>query len=265
MATRWAALAALAMPVTAGLAYMAAFGAPGHYLAINLAGLAAGGILTMLGRPPPDGRPATGLVAILLALLFVPLATGPEISGIARWLPLGPVTLHAGMLAIPGLSVLAARMPEASAPLLLAALFACFLQPDAAGGFAITFAAVGLHHVTRDWRAGIVAIIGFFASIVMAVRGELPPVEFVERVVADAATASLPAALGLAMASIAGFVLILKAAPLEPAARFALAGSLFGFLMMSVLNHYPAPLIGYGAAPILGYGLALGLVRKGAA
>ena len=165
------------------------------------------------------------------------------------------------MLVLPALCVLAARNRKLAAPILLAALVAVFFQPDAASGLAIAFAALGLHHVTRDWKVGAVAALGLVASLFMATRGQLPPQPFVEQVLADAAQANLFIAVALALALVAAFALILTAIPFDRAKRFTLAGLLFGFVAMAVIASYPTPLIGYGAAPILGFGLALGLHR----
>ena len=74
------------------------------------------------------------MTVALLALLFVPLLTGPSLSGVARWLPLGPLIVHSGMFAVPALAVLAAQDRDYGAPILLTALLAAFLQPDAATG-----------------------------------------------------------------------------------------------------------------------------------
>lgn len=255
-------LLALAMPALAGLAYMAAFDAPLAYIMGSAGALAIALLLIALGRLPADPLRRRLLASALLALLALPLLTGPELNGISRWIPLGPVVLHSGMLALPAFAVLAAQEREDGALMLLAALFITLLQPDAAGAFAITFAAVGLHHVTRDWRMGVVAIAGFVAAIVAALRGELPAQPFVERVVVEALDQSALAALGLFGALVVGFLLILFRGRPVAAERFALAGTLFGFGMMALMSNYPSPLIGYGAAPILGYGLALGFRQE---
>ena len=257
-----ASLLALAVPVLAGLAYMRAFGAPSSYIAVDAAALAIALLWIALGRLPTCALHRRLLATALLALLALPLLTGPGLNGVARWLPLGPFTLHAGMLALPALAVLAAQEAEDAAPLLLSALFLTLLQPDAAGAFAITFAAVGLHHVTRDWRMGVVAIAGFIAAIAAALRGELPAQPFVERVLVQALGHSLLAAIGLFAALLASFLLILFHARPVRAERFALAGTLFGFAVMSLMSNYPTPLIGYGAAPILGYAFALGFRQE---
>ena len=147
-----AALLALAVPVLAGLAYLAWFGAPGAYLAVNAGALVLGLGWIAFGRLPAAAAPRRALAVALVILLALPLLTGPALNGVARWIPLGPLALHSGMLALPLLAVLAADERAYGVPLLLAALFIALLQPDAASAFALTFACVGLHHVGRDWQ-----------------------------------------------------------------------------------------------------------------
>ncbi|MDG5747206.1 hypothetical protein P8Q88_03345 [Qipengyuania sp. XHP0207] len=260
--TRLIASATLAAPVLAGIAYLAIFGAPSNYARVNGIALGVAALVVFLS-PRLSTLETRRLVAvILLTLLFLPLITGPAISGISRWLPLGPVVLHSGMLAVPLLVVFAARDERYTEPILLAAIFAALLQPDGATGLALTFAAVGLYNATRDWKAGVVAGTGFIASLVMWMRGELPAQPFVERVLVDAAMVEPLAAVGLFLALIASFFLILHALPGAKAPRHALAGTLFGFSLAAVLSNYPSALIGYGAAPILGFGLALSQFAK---
>lgn len=255
-------LLALAIPVLAGIGCLWLLGAPSPYLLVNAAALLLG-IVAIALVPPIEGEKAKRLVAVLLlALLIVPLLSGPDVNGIARWLPLGSFTLHAGMLVIPLLAVLAARDADYAAPILLAGIFAAFLQPDAASGLALTFAAMGLYNATRDWKVGVVAGTGFIATLVMWVRGELPAQPFVERVLVDTAMVSPLAALALFAALAGSFFLMLHALPASMAQRHALAGSLFGFSLAAVLSNYPSALIGYGAAPVLGYAFALSQCRR---
>lgn len=258
---RWPAVIALALPTLAGLGYLIAYRAPERYVQVN-AGALLFSIVVIALFPPVSRVAARRAIAILLlALLFAPLVTGPSLSGVARWLPLGPFTLHSGMLLVPALVALAARDRDYAAPILLTGVLAAFFQPDAATGFALTFAAVGLHDVTKDWKVGVAAIIGFFATLVMAMRGELPPQPFVERVLADLSMTSPLTALAVFLSLVGAFFLVLLASGGERGVRYAVAGSLFGFTIMAMISHYPTPLIGYGAAPILGYGLALALNR----
>ena len=254
---RLPALLALAVPVKAGLVYMALAEAPGAYLAINGAALTLGLGWIAFGRLPERAKLRMLVALVVLVLLASPLLIGPEVTGVRRWLPLGPANLHAGMLTLPLLAVFAAGERNYGPPLLLTALFIALLQPDAASAFALTFACVGLHHVTQDWRWGVAAIVAFVAAIVAALRGELPAQPFADRVLVEAALVHPAAALGLFAALLAGFFLLLFAAPMSRPARFALAGTLFGFSVMALMSNYPSPLIGFGAAPILGYALAL--------
>ena len=259
---RATAAAALALPVLALIAYMLRFDAPRSYLAIDAVSLIAALAWVAAGRAPDALRTRRILTAGLVLLLFVPLVTGPQLNGIARWLPLGPVNLHAGMFALPAITVLAARDVKYAPLVLSTVLLAALLQPDGGTGFAVTFATVGLYHVTRDWRFALLCIVSFFASLIATLDGELPPQPFVEHVLQDALATSPLAALALATALAVSFALMLFASPLEREARFALGGALFGFFIIALMNTYPYPLIGHGAAPILGFGLALGLVRR---
>lgn len=261
------ALLALAIPVLAGAAWMALAGAPSTYPLTNLVALAIMSGWILLGRAPHTAPSRHMLTAVLLLVMLFALVSGPYVLSItqdpvARWVTFGSLSLHAGMIAVPPLAVMAARNRQLAVPILLLALFAALLQPDAASGFAVLFAAVGIHHVTRDWKVGLVAIAAFVASIAMALRGEIAPQPFVERVLVDAAGQSIVLAAALAIALAVGFALVLFAIPFGRAPRFALAGALFGFIVMAQMSTYPMPLIGYGAAPIIGFGIALGLHRK---
>ncbi|MCB2066224.1 MAG: hypothetical protein KDE15_06235 [Erythrobacter sp.] len=264
---RLPALLALALPVLAGAGWLLAAGAPQHFALVNVAALALAAAWIEFGREPETARGRYLLAGALIALMLAPLAVGPAMlstTGVAvvRWIAIGPVTLHAGMIALPALAVLAARDARMAAPVLLAALLATLVQPDAGTGFAITFAAVGLHHATKDWKVGLAAVLAFFASLRMVVVGELPPQPFVEGVLAQALHPHMLWAVALALALALSFAAITFALPASRAERLTLGGLLFGLIVASMMAPYPTPLIGYGAAPVLGLGLALGLNRK---
>ena len=259
------AAAALTLPVMAGLSYLHFFGAPARYLAVN-AGALLLALIWILAFPtrslPVAARRV--LIGALIALLFVPMATGPSLSGVERWLPLGPFQVHAGMLAVPLLAVLAGE-EDAHAPAILSAgLLAALLQPDMATGAALTLAAFGLYDATKDWRYGAFAAVSFTASLVAAVNGELPAQPFADRVIFLLARNDPLAALGLLLALVVSFYLIVAALPGRNPSRKALAGCLFGFSFAGIVSNYPSPLIGFGAAPILGFGLALGVLAASA-
>ena len=265
MAERWRerlpALFAIALPVLAGLAYMALFGAPGSYLVANGGALVLAGAFLLLGIPPLHRRGRLVLGLVLLALFALPLLTGPTLEGpftdgVRRWLPLGPITLHAGLLTIPPLLVLASE-DERLGPLAIGVgLLIALLQPDFASAFALTGGAVGLYQARRDWRIGLVIILGFLFSVSAALRGELPAVPFVERVVIDALRESLALGALLALALGGATLTMLFGTGLPARTRYAIGMGFFGFLVASLISNYPTPLAGYGAAAILGFALA---------
>ena len=261
---RWSAILALALPVLAGLGYMAAFDPPRSYLAVNALALGVGFAWLGFGRAPTT-TPSRRLVAVLLvALVALPLLSGPNLDGIARWIQAGPVTLHAGMLALPALALLAAEDRAYGPHLLLAAVLLSLLQPDAASALALACAAAGIAVSARDRLFGLVALAGLVAAYAASLRGELPPQPFVEHVFAEAAHRSIALAVALLLALAASLVAIVRFTDGTRAERFATAGALVGFAVASMIGPYPTPLIGYGAAAILGFALALGLRTRSA-
>ena len=79
---------------------MAAMGAPTGYLAVNAGALALSTAWALFGQAPRGEKPRRILMLVLLALLFVPLLTGPDLNGIARWLPFGPFMLAGAWIGI---------------------------------------------------------------------------------------------------------------------------------------------------------------------
>ena len=260
MRDRAIAILALAIPVLAGLGYLLAYAAPSSFVLVNAAALAIAVLLICFA---PDKLPKITrriLIGIALTTLYLPLLTGPTLSGVERWLSLGPFTLHAGMLVLPVLMVLAGSEPDYAPGVLSVALLAALLQPDMATGAALTLAAFGLYDVTKDWRYGVFAAVAFTVSLVAAIHGELPAQPFVERVIFLLARTDPLAALGLAASLLASFMLMLSGFPGREASRKALAGCFFGFSFAGHVSNYPSALIGYGASPILGFGAALALL-----
>ena len=256
---RTPALIAIAIPVLAGLAYMAQGGAPASYLIVNGGALVLATLILQIGLPQLDNRARLIAGGVLLALFALPLLTGPSINGIARWLPLGPFILHAGMLTIPSLVVLSAREEKLGPPAILIALLVALAQPDFASAFALTGGAIGIYQVRADWRVGLVVIAGFLIAIAAALQGELPAVPFVERIVIDALRTSPEMAVLLALALIASIAAMAFATQWPRIARYPIALSLFGFWLASLISNYPTPLTGYGAAAIIGFALAFAL------
>ena len=260
MYARVSTIPALAIPSLVGLTYLLLAGAPRSYLLVNATALLLSIALMAFGKPRVKRQHRLPILVVAVGLLFVPLFTGVAVNGIARWLPIGPVLLHAGLLVLPAISVLAAEGKAPGKIALVAALVAVFLQPDAGTGLAITGAAIGLYVARPHWATGCIAFAAFLASLSMLVRGELPAQPYVERILVDAAQVSLWLAVGILVALLGTVALLAGLRSGTVSQRFALAGSFAGFSIAALVSNYPFPLIGYGASAILGYGLALFLM-----
>lgn len=260
--SRGVAALALLVPCGAGLVYLALFGAPSSYLYVNAGALAAGVLWALFGKLPSNEKSSRILMFALVAALGLPLLTGPEVFGIARWVPLGGINLYVGMTVIPLLAALSARDVKYGHIAQLSAMLLALFQPDPASALAITIAALGAAVVQNhpNWGAYILfALLTLGATVFLA---NLPPQEFVERVIFDLFGQSPLAAILLSLSLVTSIALILGAPGADKAARVALAGTLFGFTLASLIGDYPTPLIGYGAATVIGFGLALPALRK---
>lgn len=259
---RLPALLALALPVLAGLAWLAMAGAPHSLLLVNAACLVTASVWIASGRGmiSDSVRMFCGVAAV--ALLIVPLFASFDIEGVRRWIPLGPVRLHSGSLAVPLLACCVAADLRLARLCVVAALALAFAQPDAATAAALAGLAGGAAAAHRDFRMAIMAMAGLIVAYVAAIGDTLPPQVFVEKVIADAASRGI-AHGGLLVASLlAAIALISLKLPQPQPVRLALCGSLAGFSLAALLGNYPSVLVGYGAAPILGYGFALGLIER---
>lgn len=249
----------LLVPALGGLAYLAAFGAPLRLIAVNAGALALAAVWVMFGRLPADSAKRLALAGLAALVLCLPVLLGPEVGGVSRWLPAGPVRLHSGALLLPLIVVLAAREPRVGAALLALAGAGLLLQPDAASLFALGLASGVLAVLTRNVGHAVVSLaaLGFAAATFNA--GTLEPQVFTEGVLAEVWQASALLALALAaLLFVAPPLLLLRAPPVNRAEALALSALLTAWGIAAVLAPFPYPLIGYGAAPILGFGLALG-------
>ena len=262
MNDRYRLMLPLAVPALAGVAYLAAAGAPEHYLAVNAGALLLALGWIAIGRVPYSEIAKRALPAVLLALFALPLLAGPDIEGVRRWLPLGPLSLHAGMLLIPLLGCFCARDLRFGPWVLGAGLGVALLQPDAASAAALALVAAALSWTHRKPFFAAIAALGLAACIIAFGAGDLPPEPLVEHVFADAWAVQPLIALALAAAVFTGLVLLLTARTVPHEERVVLAAAMIGFTAMSLIGNYPTPLLGYGAAPILGFGLALGAVPR---
>lgn len=256
----------LLYPCAGGLWYLWAFGAPERLIAVNAGALALGLAWTVWGRLPPSPQARLGLAASAAALLFVPLLTGPEAGGVARWLPAGPVTLQSGPLLLPLIAVLAAREGARGAAVLALAGVALALQPDAAGLAALALASGAVAVLQRSLPFALVAASAAAGAALTFHAGTLEPQLYTEGVLAHVAERAPWRAIPLAALLFAVPAWNLTMDPqITRTEGTALAALLIGLGAMAAIAPFPFPLIGYGAAPILGFALGLsaaGIGRK---
>ena len=261
----WVGVAALVVATASGMLFFLLGGAPSTYVALNGLALLLGLVLVVAfpaGRM--NERAAIGAVVLGVTGIAATLVSGFDLEGIRRWLPLGPVRLHAAVLFLPAIAVLMPYLSgriQLAAVIALAAVFA--VQPDfaaalaLAAGFILSRPGRGEHLVTG---IGVAASITAIATTLFR-PDPLAAVKFVERVVPDAFAANAMLALVIGAALLFACAAPLFALSGNPRAARALVGVIGGFMLASIIGAYPVPLGGYGASPILGYALALALLR----
>jgi hypothetical protein len=249
----------LLFPSIGGLYYLWAFDAPARLIAVNAGALAFGLAWVMWGRLPSRPEARLGLAAVSAGLMFVPLLTGPDLGGVMRWFPAGPMTLQSGPLLLPLIVVLAAREGARGAAVLALAGAALAVQPDAAGLAALGLASGVLAWLHRSPAFALVAAGAAAGAAFTFHAGALEPQIYVEGVLAHVAGTSLWQAACLAILL---FVVPLWHLVIDPQLTrpegYALAALLTALGAVAAIAPFPFPLIGYGAAPILGFALALG-------
>lgn len=260
---RWRLTLPLLIPSVGGLVYLYAFDAPTRLIGVNAGALVLALAWVLFGRLPAERNVRLGLASGVALALLLPLLTGPEVGGVARWLPAGPVNLHSGALLLPFITIIAARDRVLGPALLAMAGAALALQPDAAALFALAAASAVLAWLHRSASFALVAAVAVVLAAITFGAGTLEPQTFTEQVLPHAAERSVLATAALALLL---FVLPLWHLVIDPqtqrAEGAALAALLVALGTMAVIAPFPYPLIGYGAAPILGFGLALGSTAR---
>ena len=261
----WLAAGALIAAVASGLLLFRIGGAPSAYVPLNAAALLLA-LVAMFAVPTGrlGDRGAARIVALCLAGIGATLVSGFDLDGVRRWLPLGPVRLHAAMQLLPAMIAALPRLSDRSQ---LAAVTAVavvvMLQPDFAAALALCAGFAASHW--RRWREPSMAaghVVVALCAIGSAFRTDsLAPVRFVENVVVDGWIVHPM----LGMLLLAALLLAIGApAAAKGAARDSAAGVMgawAGFAAASLVGAYPTPLAGYGPAAILGYGLAMAVLR----
>jgi cell division protein FtsW (lipid II flippase) len=243
----------------------------------NVAAWAAGTVLcVVLARPRTSAaRPRWADVAAVLTLAALAATLlAPGMDGVHRWLPLGPVRLHAAAVLLPVLIVALDSLSRTrgwwtSALAASAAMLALFLQPDAAQATAFGAAAVLLLAAKAQGRAARLACLGIVAALgalTWTRRDPLAPVPYVEEIV------GLAGSLGTGWAVAAVVSLLLLPVPFFVARRGAaphVGIALGAYVAITAaapfVGSFPVPVMGYGMSPIVGYLAGLGLFLRTAA
>lgn len=278
-----AALAPLA-PIALGVAVMRAHGVATRASALQGIALALGIAALLLIRRASGSRVerALPLVAAASIALIASSLAASGMDGVHRWVPLGPLRLHASSMVAPATVVGIASLVVSgrAAPALLIAVAVQFLhvlQPDAAS--ATAFAAAVACVISAEYAAGrpktargtalfIGTLLAMAAGTALAWRRPDPllPVAHVEGIVELSASHG-PAWLIAAVASLAAPPVVIAWLALEkrmPLAARAAAAAIAAHLAVAIVatrfGAFPVPLLGQGASPILGIYVGLGLI-----
>lgn len=258
------ALAVGGLAVALGVSAMLAYDAPRGFIVVNIIALVLATGLALVARRIQSTAIDLWIAAATLAALLATLAIGPNLDGVQRWLAVGPVRLHIGMLLVPALAIAVARLDarQATGALCIAAIMAA-LQPDLATALALLAIALVTAILSGELLRWI-AVLGTAASTFWCLThpDNLAPVRFVEYVLADMAATNVALSIALAIALAAAILSPLigwkHTDPANRPAMAAMTASLAAYTLASLIGPYPTPLIGAGAASILGWGLALG-------
>ncbi len=250
-----------------GLAYLAAAGAPGRYLAINVAALLVGlAALAIVGRLLSTKRARSESVMLWLGLtLFGVAAYGVGLGGATRWLRLGGLAVQPSLVILPMMTVSFARSRTTAGTLaMVLAAAALALQPAPAMSGALC-AGLAAALALRPDRLGLIALLGGVAGFDVAVtRAEaLPATPFVDDVLTSAF--ELHPLLGLTVLGATGLLLTpgllggLRDGRAQ--AAYGAFGAVWGStLAAAAIGPYPTPVIGYGGSAIIGYLLSLAML-----
>lgn len=232
---------------------------------------AGAGVLAMALFLPPVRRLlprlSTALLLVTLLAMFAALLLDQGTDGVHRWLSVGPMRLHIGLLLIPAVLTIHARGDSGITAGL--ALMACAQlmarQPDLGTALAMTIALLPTALIRRDRLDWVpLAMAAVTSAFFFDSPDRLQPVAMVEHVLTDAwqwTAWTGPLALIGALLLPAS---LLWQARIDAARRLpalALTGLWFGLLLASLIGHYPVPLLGYGASAVIGWGLALALME----
>jgi cell division protein FtsW (lipid II flippase) len=262
--------------LVAGVLVMRMSNVPPSLWGQNVAVWAVGTVLGVaLARPRTSAaRPVWADAAAVLTLLALGATLlAPGADGVHRWLPLGPVRLHAAAVLLPVLIVALDALSQArgwwtSALVAGVATLVLFLQPDAAQATAFGAAAVLLLAARAEGRAvrlGALGVVAALAALTWTRRDPLAPVPHVEEIV------GLAAGLGTGWAVVAVVSLLLLPVPFFAVGRggarivgIALGAYVAITAAAPFFGSFPVPVMGYGMSAIIGYLAGLGVFLRAA-
>lgn len=265
------AMAGLALAVLAGIAFMLSAGAPPRFALMNGAALLVALGLALL--PPVPRRYLPLLVLLGVSIMAATVVVGPSVEGVRRWLQVGPLTVHAAMLVVPGLAVMIPVLPSRTAAVTIVAIsLLSVVQPDLATYLAILPVTVLMLVVRGDrwmWGAFIAQALGAILAVQRV--DTLAPTPFVEHVIEQALGMNMAAGAALFVAALLAVTSPMKgrdngavrwsAAALSVCGTAYLAASFLRPYEMFI-GHYPTPFVGFGASMIVGWGIALWLLSS---
>jgi len=255
-----------------GLAYMAAAGAPPHYLLVNLAALVLGATawLALARAAGSSLRRAGFLVLALAGALLLTAFFGLAIEGASRWVRVGPLNVQVSLVVLPMMLVLYARRPDVTgtAGMVVAAL-ALAMQPDRAMAGALAAGLLGLLGAgpgRLPLTAAAASLAAFGWTLITPDR--LPATPHVDRILYTAfdvhPLAGVAVAAGAAALALPALIVAHRAADARPA-LLAFGACWLAAVAAAALGNYPTPLVGYGGSAILGYWLGGALLPAAAA
>ncbi|QJB69564.1 hypothetical protein [Parasphingorhabdus halotolerans] len=245
-----------------GCIYMVLADAPTIYVLVNGSALVGAIAIALLLKRPTSERSAATLTGLGVLLLGGTLFSSPEIDGVHRWIGLGPIRLHIGVVILPALAAMLPLVDRRIALLsvILVSLIVT-LQPDRASAFALFVAVLVLAMVKRNaWVFGMLTFAGAGLIWTLGKPDPLQSVPFVENVIPDAWEFHPFFAAVLALALILALLMPFYRIDFKNHLPLTISlTAMIGFVLISLLGAYPVPLIGYGASAIIGYGLVMGL------
>jgi hypothetical protein len=247
----WPTFAVLSFAAVATGCWVArAHGVYAHAWQMNLAAWAVGaGLAAALSR---TGGARWWPIAAVAGLTATFLSSG--MSGVHRWIGLGPVRLNSAEMLLPPVFAAGTGIVFPLAILILLAL-----QPDASQAVAFAGGCIAAAMTSNPRRLWTAALLAAAAALSFLRADPLAPVPEVEGIVGLAASMS-PALAALAMLTLAGTALtpLLLRSP----AAYGFAAYLALSALAPLFGAFPVPLVGMGVSPILGAWLGFGALLR---